>query len=109
MTVEINDLSDLPGFELVSRGLADLAARHESVEAALVSIGATRLSRLGLTVPQPLYEPEERLYQLLEAIYPPDAVHGRYNALVRRLVSFERTLAGIQSSRYPSGLWSSGR
>jgi hypothetical protein len=92
-------LSDLPGYELVSRGLADLASGRESVEAALVSIGGTRLSRLGLRVPQSLDEPEERLYELLEAAYPSDAVHNRYNALVRRLVSFERTLAGIQSGR----------
>ena len=34
-------------------------------------------------------DPEERLYLLL-AEDEPDSAHSRYNALVRRLVSFER-------------------
>ena len=37
----------------------------------------------------PLEGPEHRLYGLL-ARTDPDSAHGRYNALVRRLVRFER-------------------
>ncbi|HEY7207057.1 MAG TPA: hypothetical protein VH416_02355 [Gaiellaceae bacterium] len=79
----------LPGEELVERGLRDLAAGIDSREAFLVSIGATRLRALGIEVPSPLRDPEERLYLML-AVEDPEAAHSVYNALVRRLVSFER-------------------
>ncbi len=79
----------LPGEELVLKGIADLERDVESVEALLVSIGAVRLSRLGLRVPTALPAPEHRLYELLRRDEP-DAAHSRYNALVRRLVSYER-------------------
>jgi len=79
----------LPGEELIQRGLEDLAAGVESVEALLVSIGAPRLARLGLSVENPFPSPEHRLYELLAA-EDSDSAHSRYNALVRRLVSYER-------------------
>jgi hypothetical protein len=78
-----------PGAELVEKGVSDLEQGVDSVEALLVSIGAPRLRRLGIQVPSPLDSPEHRLYQRLAA-EDPDAAHSRYNALVRRLVSFER-------------------
>jgi len=86
------ELEVLPGADLVERGLTDLAAREESAEALLVSLASTRLRGLGLNVPSRLADPELRLYRLLEREHG-DAAHGRYNALVRRLVSFERALA----------------
>jgi hypothetical protein len=79
----------LPGAELVAAGLADLERGVESIEALLVSIGAPRLTQLGFAIPRPIVSPEHRLYELLAADNP-DAAHSRYNALVRRLVSFER-------------------
>ena len=79
----------LPGEELVRQGIRDLERGIESRESLLVSIGAPRLRRLGLTVPEPLASPEQRLYALLRSEYG-DAAHSRYNALVRRLVGFER-------------------
>ena len=72
----------------MQRGLADLAAGVESVEALLVSIGAPRLAALGLPVENAFSSPEHRLYELLAA-EEPDSAHSRYNALVRRLVSYE--------------------
>jgi hypothetical protein len=78
-----------PGEEIVETGLRDLAAGVVSAEALLVSIGAPRLARLGIDVPSPYADPEERLYELL-AREDSDSAHSRYNALVRRLVSFER-------------------
>ena len=84
------DLARLPGHELVQAGLDDLARGVESIEALLVLIGAPRLRRLGLEVPDgPFPSPEHRLYERLRQD-DPDAAHSRYNALVRRLVSFER-------------------
>jgi hypothetical protein len=79
----------LPGSELVDRGLADLEAGVESIEALLVSIGAARLRAAGIRVERAISEPERRLYDLLAAA-DPDSAHSRYNALIRRLVSFER-------------------
>jgi hypothetical protein len=79
----------LPGADLVAKGLADLEARQETVEALLVSIGATRLADVGFGLHDPIPGAEHRLYRLL-ATEDADSAHSRYNALVRRLVSFER-------------------
>jgi hypothetical protein len=81
-----------PGADLVRRGAADLDAGRESIEALLVSIGAPRLRSLGIEVPAPIASPEHRLYALL-AGQKGDAAHSAYNALIRRLVSFERAAA----------------
>lgn len=86
------DFSSLPGGDLIEAGLHDLASRKLSDEALLVSIGRPRLVQLGLSVPAGPDDPEHRLYDSLRGQFG-DAAHGRYNALVRRLVSFERALA----------------
>lgn len=87
----------LPGEELVANGLADLARRTETVESLLVSIGAKRLAASGHDVAEPFADPELRLYALL-ARDEPESAHGRYNALVRRLVSYERAVERSSSS-----------
>lgn len=84
--------SDLPGADLVADGLADLRAGRRTVAALVVSIGAPRLRSLGFEVPTTLDDAEHGLFDLL-AESDPDAAHGRYNALIRRLVSFERAAA----------------
>ncbi len=82
----------LPGADLVEQGIADLREHRETKEALLVSIGSPRLQMLGIDVPDPIATPEHRLYELL-ARENADAAHGRYNALVRRLTSFEHAAA----------------
>jgi hypothetical protein len=77
------------------QGLQDLARGVESVPALLVSIGAPRLEQLGIHVVRPIPSPEHRLYARLHA-EDPDQAHSRYNALVRRLVSFERAPACVR-------------
>lgn len=87
------ELAGLPGGDLIDEGLGDLATGRVTVAALLVAIGAPRLRQLGVALPPALPEhPEKRLYALLAA-QDADAAHSRYNALVRRLVSFERALA----------------
>ena len=82
----------LPGGDLIEKGLRDLASDDETEEALLVSIGAARLKAGGVPVPdRKLENPERRLYELL-AHEDPDSAHSRYNALLRRLVSFEDAL-----------------
>ena len=87
-----------PGGNIVSEGLDDLAAGRVTAAAALVSIGAPRLARLGIAVPPPLPTPESQLYRLLAAAAE-DTAHARFNALVRRLVSFERARVRSVSDR----------
>jgi hypothetical protein len=83
------DLTAFPGGDLVQEGLVDLARGVETIPALLVLIGAPRLRRLGLLVPETTVpSPEHRLYEKL-AESDPDSAHSRYNALVRWLVSFE--------------------
>jgi hypothetical protein len=79
----------LPGGDLIAAGLDDLQRGLETIPSLLVSIGAPRLRRLGHAVPPLFPEPEQRLYALLAREHPA-AAHSRYNALIRRLVSFER-------------------
>lgn len=89
----IVDLARYPGGDLIEQGLADLSAGVESVPALLVAIGAPRLRSLGLAVAaHTIANPEHRLYAAL-ARTAGLAAHSQYNALVRRLVSFERALA----------------
>jgi hypothetical protein len=87
----------LPGEELVRQGIDDLEHGVESQESLLVSIGAPRLRRVGLDLPATFPSPELRLYELLRSRHG-DAAHSRYNALVRRLVAYERAAgrAGVQ-------------
>ena len=71
---------DLPGADLFDAAIADMRAGVESQAALLVSLARGRLADAGLAVPPVAVErPAHRLYDLL-----------RYNALLRRIVSFAR-------------------
>jgi hypothetical protein len=86
----------LPGGEFIDTGLQDLQEGRETIAALLVAIGAPRLRELGFKVPESLPStPEHRLYDLLVKD-DVDAAHSRYNALIRRLVSFERAAACVK-------------
>ena len=82
-------LAMLPGGDFVAAGILDLERGIESEAALLVSIGEPRLTRLGMVISSPSPNPEHRLYARLAETDRPSA-HSRYNALIRRLVSFER-------------------
>lgn len=81
----------LPGADLIRRGLEDLARGEETAQALLVSIASERLRGAGLDVPPRVPDADHRLYLLLAREFGDDA-HSRYNALLRRLVSFEQAL-----------------
>ena len=88
------EISALPGHELVEEGVRDLRAGRRSPAALLVAIGAPRLRQSGFDVPRAadeIEDPEHALYLMLAA-EDEDGAHSRYNALLRRLVSFERAL-----------------
>jgi len=89
-------MTSLPGNDLIAAGMEDLRHDRHTIAALLVAIGAPKLRSLGLEVPEKLpTTPEHRLYDLLSATEP-DSAHSRYNALIRRLVSFERALACVR-------------
>ena len=85
----------LPAAELIEAGLRSYRDGEATVGSLLVAVGLPRLRSLGLTLPtQPTLsaKPELELYRLLAARHGRGA-HSQYNALIRRLVSFERALA----------------
>ena len=103
MLVTMNVCFDaLPGADLIEQGLQDVARGVESIPALLVSIGSPRLRRIGFALPEKtIANPEHRLYHWL-AETDSDSAHSRYNALIRRLVSFERAAEHLISSQVAS-------
>jgi hypothetical protein len=87
---------DLPGHELVSAGLVDLAAGRETVASLVVTMAAPRLRTLGFDVPlSGVEQPGHRLYELLSE--RDRGAHSRYNALIGRMVSFARAAEHARS------------
>jgi hypothetical protein len=80
-----------PAGSLIAAGLRDLRDSVESTAALLVSVGAMRLREAGVDVPPEIEDAERKLYDALAREHA-DAAHGRYNALIRQLVSFERAV-----------------
>lgn len=83
------DFDSLPGGDFVERGLADLAAGKESVESLTLRVGSRRLRELGFPVTEGAADPGHALYLRLIA-EDPRRGYSRYNALLRRLSSFQR-------------------
>jgi hypothetical protein len=94
MSASLEDVANFPGAELVLPGLRDAAAGRVTIGACLISIAQPALEAGGLTHQFPsihyIPEPERTLYRLLRQ--EGGNAYGRYNSLVRRLVSFERAL-----------------
>lgn len=93
------DITELPGEEFLRQGLTDLAEGTDSVASLLIQIGASRIREAGVTVP--FFRPRDsaaelRLYDLLASEHGSGA-YGQYNALLRRLISFERALEARHS------------
>ena len=89
LTHQSMDHSAWPGADLVVQGIRDLERGAETIESLLVSLSAPQLRALGLTILEPLPDPEVRLYRRLAATHG-DGAHAKYNAFVRRIVSFQR-------------------
>ena len=97
--VQIEDLEKLPGADIILKGLHDIADhRFDTREALLTLMAWPRLQRAGLDLPQLSEQTESKnlnieLYGTL-AEYG-NGAHFKYNALVRRIVSFCNTLDRI--------------
>jgi hypothetical protein len=78
--------------DLVLKGLADLSENRHTIESCLVRIAANRLSRAGILDVGGISadNAELELYQFF-APFGNDA-HSKYNAVIRRIISFEQAL-----------------
>ena len=87
-------IEHLPGADLIAQGLTDARAGKLTVFVCLIWIAMPALQRSGLLPSDcaltPCQDPELTMYRLLQR--EGGDAFGRYNALLRRLVSFERSL-----------------
>ncbi len=78
--------------------LEDLAPCRETIPALLVMIGSPCLRRANFEIhvsEEDALNADRRLYRILERQHG-NAAHSQYNALIRRLVSFERAIASLR-------------
>jgi len=89
-SVSQQDLTKLPGAEIVLPGIEDLKAGRETVNALAVSAAAAKLGVRDLVSDVDVEEPAaHRLYLRLNSELG-DAAHSRYNAILARVASFAR-------------------
>ncbi len=94
-----DETSSLPGEDLVTQGLADLANNRPTALSFLVLTASPRLRRLGIEIPdRGAARPEHQLYSILEQHFGTGA-HSQYNSLIRRIVSYARALERERSHR----------
>jgi hypothetical protein len=90
----IDQLERLPGWEMISAGLADVEAGRITPNACTIWIALPRLRDHGLVddaiSSRRLPDPELTLYRLLGR--ESGNSYGRYNAMLQRLVRFEHAL-----------------
>ena len=85
----------LPGGERMLEGLRDWRAGRTTISSCLVYIAFGKFRSAGLVEGEsPIREAELVLYDLLRK--EGGNVYGRYNSLIRELVSFGRDLARYQ-------------
>jgi hypothetical protein len=98
MIPQENPFENLPAGTRIAAGLADRAAGRTGINACLVRIAAPRLSKAGYLEPSaiPDITAELDLYEIL--MTEPGNPYGRYNALIRELISFEHALDSQQST-----------
>jgi hypothetical protein len=99
MSAADQSLHDLPGADLVLRGVDDLVHARSTPESALCEVARTRLRALGLPVPEATPSPvdaELRLYARLGAQYPDRDPYVLYCAWLDQLDSFVSALTRVR-------------
>jgi hypothetical protein len=89
----VDILDGLPGHDLIRQGLSDVKQGRRSKPACLVAIAWPRLRRAGLIhsdLSWPRRDAELELYRMLRQ--EGGDAYSAYNALMRRLISFESAL-----------------
>lgn len=90
----------LPGGDILTDGLRDLASGVVSESGLLLLAAEPRLKSRGIQLPEHVTRPaipEHELYQLLVREHGEEA-YRHYRALLRRLVSLENALDALASS-----------
>jgi hypothetical protein len=92
------EIMRLPGGERMLQGLQDWRAGRTTINSCLVVIAFGKFRAAGLVSGEaPFPEAELVLYDLLKK--EGHNAYGRYNSLIRELVSFGRALARAQRGR----------
>ncbi len=88
----LSQLTLLPGGDLLAQSLEDAAAHRVTAAACLVCVARSRLRACGVAIPEDfrINDPEHTLYRILGS--EPGDAYSRYNALIRRLISFSQAL-----------------
>ena len=98
MTPSPAEIMQLPGGDKMLQGLQDWRAGRTTINSCLVVIAFGKFRAAGLVSGEaPFAEAELVLYDLLKK--EGHNAYGRYNALIRELVSFGRALARAQRGR----------
>jgi len=89
------DLDQYPGGDLIQQGIIDSQANRQTIFSCLIQIGFPTLSKMNLLPPEiqllTQEDAELTLYRILRS--ETGDAYSRYNALMRRLISFERAIA----------------
>ena len=100
MTPSSEEIMRLPGGERMLQGLQDWRDGRTTVNSCLVVIALGKFRAAGLVSGEaPFAEAELVLYDLLKK--EGHNAYGRYNSLIRELVSFGRALARAQRGTRP--------
>ena len=95
MTPTPDQIRTLPGGERMLKGLQDWRAGQTTISSCLIAIAFGKFRNAGLVEGEsPIREAELVLYDLLRK--EGGNAYGRYNSLIRELVSFGRALAHWQ-------------
>ena len=95
MNLSSEEISRFPGGERMLRGLQDWRSGHITVDSCLVAVAFGKFRNAGLVSGEaPFDQAELVLYNLLRK--EGGNAYGRYNSLIRELVSFGRALAHWQ-------------
>jgi hypothetical protein len=95
MTPTSDQIRTLPGGERMLEGLRDWRAGRTTISSCIVLIAFGKFRAAGLVEGEsPIREAELVLYDLL--LKEGGNAYGRYNSLIRELVSFGRALARYQ-------------
>jgi hypothetical protein len=98
MTLSPAEIMRLPGGERMLQGLQDWREGRTTINSCLVVIAFGKFRAAGLVFGEaPFPEAELVLYDLLKK--EGHNAYGRYNSLIRELVSFGRALARAQRGR----------
>jgi hypothetical protein len=98
-TPGIDGSAALPGGDLIERGVEDLARGLNTAEAALVEVAHTRLSALGVQVPdieESDTAAELRLYARLASRHPERDPYPLYSAWLEQLDSLLWALTALR-------------